>query len=558
MIQSLHIENIAVIKSLDVELSKGFTVLTGQTGAGKSIIIDSLGLLLGGRADRELLRNGETRAEVSAVFSDLSTDVVHTLTDMDFSCEDGTVMISRTLSATGSAAKINGKGVTLSMLREVASLLLNIHGQNDNHSLLDVASHIRFLDSYADCEAEVEAYEAVYRKILHQRAALDCLERDTREQLRLREMLLYQLKEIDAGKLKVGEEEALTALLGKLRNAERIDKAQALTKKALRGGDKGMGAMYLLERASAALEAISDSVPEAEDLATRLRQVGFELEDIADSAEGLFDAGDENPTVKLDRTEGRLDVIAGLKKKYGATVEEVLAYREETAERLARIEHADERREDLLDELAALEKEGGSLADALREKRRAAAEGLRTRITETLEFLDMPKVCFDVRVRPTLDFLPRGRDEVEFLISTNPGEPLMPLNKIASGGELARIMLSLKNVLNHADGVDTMIFDEIDTGISGKTSRKVGIKLREIGEGAQVLCVTHSAQIASLANTHFCISKHEVGGRSETTLIPLYGEARVEEVARILGGIHITEAQRAAAREMIAEGGAQT
>lgn len=555
MIQSLHIENIAVVKSLDVELSRGMTVLTGQTGAGKSIIIDSLGLLLGGRADRELLRSGESRAEVSAVFSELSDEVMARLSDMGILCEDGCVMLARTLTPTSSAAKINGRGVTLSMLREAAGMLFHIHGQNDNQQLLDPHHHIRILDAYAACGEVVKAYEGAYRRLLHQRNEIDSLDRDAREQQRVREMLVYQLKEIDAAKLKQGEEEALNELAGKLRNAERIEKARLLTKKALRGGEKGMGALYLAERAAGALEAITDNVPEAEELALRLRQVCFELEDIADSAENMADLGDENPTVKLDRTEGRLATIAVMKKKYGDTVEEILAFRDEVAERLDRIDHADERREDLVVELGRIEAEATSLANTLREKRRAAAESLRGQITDTLAFLDMPRVRFDVRVRPDADFNARGRDVIEFLISTNPGEPLMPLAKIASGGELSRIMLALKNVLNRADGMDTVIFDEIDTGISGKTSRKVGLKLREIGQDSQVLCVTHSAQIASLADTHLYIDKREIDGRSETTLTPLDAEGRVEEIARILGGLTVTETQRTAAREMIAQGG---
>lgn len=555
MIQSLHIENIAVVKRLDVELGFGLTVLTGQTGAGKSIIIDSLGLLLGGRADRELLRSGEGRAEVSALFGDLSRETVEKLSEMGIPCDDGAVMLSRTLTQASSSAKINGRGVTLSMLREAAGMLFNIHGQNDNQQLLDPHNHIRLLDAYADCSDLVARYEAVYRRLLHQRVEIDSLDRDAREQQREREMLVYQIKEIDAAKLKAGEEAVLNELVGKLRNAERIEKARSLTKKALRGGEKGMGALYLAERAAGALEAITDSVPEAEALAVRLRQVCFELEDIAESADDMADLGDENPTVKLDRTEGRLATIAAMKKKYGDTVEEILMYRNEIAERLDRIDHADERREDLMAELAEIEAEANDLAILLREKRKAAADSLREQITDTLTFLDMPKVRLEVRVRPESDFNARGRDEVEFLISTNPGEPLMPLAKIASGGELARIMLALKNVLNRSDGIDTVIFDEIDTGISGKTSRKVGLKLREIGQDSQVLCVTHSAQIASLADTHLYIAKREVDGRTQTELTPLDAEGRVEEIARILGGLHVTEAQRTAAREMIAEGG---
>ena len=315
-----------------------------------------------------------------------------------------------------------------------------------------------------------------------------------------------------------------------------------------------MGAIYLSERAASALESISAAVPEAEELAARLRNICYELEDIAEISADIVDLGGEDPGTKLDRAESRLDAISRLKKKYGSTVEEVLEYRNEAAEKLDLIENAGERREDMENELKALCDEAKVFTDRLSEKRREASAELRRRVTETLAFLDMPKVRFDVSIRQSDDLCANGRDEVEFLISTNVGEPLLPMAKIASGGELARIMLALKNALNESDGVQTVIFDEIDTGISGKTSRKVGIKLKEIGKASQVVCVTHSAQIASLANSHLYISKREVDGRVETSLSVLNEDARVGEIARILGGIEITEKQMEAAKEMIAEG----
>ena len=554
MIESLHIENIAVVKSLDVDFLSGMTVLTGETGAGKSIIIDSLNLLLGGRADRELLRSGESRAEVSALFSGLGEHAVATLSELGFSVQDGSVMLTRCLTPTSSSARVNGRAVTLSVLREIGEQLFNIHGQNDNQQLLDPRNHIRLLDSYAENGVILDEYDAVYRRLLHKRTELDSLNRDAREQYRMHEMLRYQVSEIDAAKLKSGEEEALCELVGRLRNAERIEKGRNLVAKALKGGEKGMGAIYLADRAAGAIEAIAESIPEAQELVGRLREVCYELEDIAETVNDLTDFGDENPTLKLDRAEGRLDTIERMKKKYGSSVEEVLAFRDDAAARLDLIDHADERREDIENEIRAISAEAQSLSLRLRVARHAAADRLRVAVCETLAFLDMPKVRFDVSVCPTEDFTPFGRDAVEFMISTNPGEPMMPMAKIASGGELARIMLSLKNVLNQSDGVDTVIFDEIDTGISGKTSRKVGMKLKEIGRTSQVICVTHSAQIASISHNHLYISKREVDGRAETTLTVLDREGRVGEIARILGGIEITEAQRVAAREMIAEG----
>lgn len=554
MLESLHIENVAVVKSLDVEFSRGMTVLTGETGAGKSIIIDSLGLLQGTRADRELIRNGEARAEVSAVFSGIPEGAVKLIEELGFNAEDGTVMISRALSHSGSTARLNGRAITVSVLREISEALFNIHGQNDNQKLLDPKNHVGLLDSYADNLSLREEYSSLYKEILHKRAEIDSLKRDRTEGARLFEMLRFQVADIDGGKLKVGEEEALEEMVKKLRSVEQITKCCSFVEKALEGTERSKGAIYLTERASAAMESISDSVPEAEKFVERLNNIRYELEDIAASVSELDEFGGEDAAAKLDRAETRLDIINKLKKKYGSTVAEVLEYRREAAERLSNIENIDDRIEDKREELASVEKQAAELAKKLSERRRVSAKGLTKKITETLAFLDMPKVIFDVSVVSCGDFTATGRDNVEFMISTNPGEPLMPMAKIASGGELARIMLSLKNVLNECDGIDTVIFDEIDTGISGKTSRKVGIKLKEIGKGAQVICVTHSAQIASMADNHFHISKRETEGRAETRLTLLDREGREGEIARILGGIEITEAQRAAAREMISDG----
>ena len=554
MIQSLHIEHIAVVKCLDVDFGRGLTVLSGETGAGKSIMIDSLNLLLGGRADRDLIRSGEERGEVSAVFSDISAATRSLMEELGFPVDDGEVMISRILSRSGSSARLNGRAVPVSVLREIAASLFNIHGQNDNQQLMDAKNHVALLDAYAGCKEAQAEYLATYKKILHLRAQIDSLRRDAQEQTRLAEMLRYQIADIDAVKLRKGEEDALTDLAKRLRSVEQITKCCSLVERALQGGEKNRGAIYLTDRAASAMDSIADALPEAEKLAMRLREVRYELEDIAASVSDLDNVGGEDATQKLDRTEARLDAIAKLKRKYGSTEEEILSFRREAAEKLSLIENAGDRIIELEEELRLVESEAKRQADELSARRKHAAKGLVAKVTETLTFLDMPKVRFEVGIEATKDFGANGRDAVEFLIATNPGEPLMPMAKIASGGELARIMLSLKNVLNECDGVDTVIFDEIDTGISGKTSRKVGIKLAEIGRHAQVLCVTHSAQIASLADHHLYISKREVDGRMETVVAELDAEGRTEEIARILGGLNVTEAQRQAAREMIAEG----
>ena len=554
MIQSLHIENIAVVKSIDLDFGEGLTVLSGETGAGKSIIMDSLGLLLGNRAEKELIRTGEERAEVSAVFSELSRETLALLEELGFSTTDDSIMLSRTMTQSSSSARLNGRAIPLTLLREIAGKLFNIHGQNDNQQLLDPKNHVSLLDAYAGCEEECAAYAEVYRQILHKRAEIDTLQRDAKEQARLCEILRFQIADIDAGKLKVGEEEALTELTKKLRSVEQITKCVTLVEKALKGGEKGKGAIYLTDRSAEALTAISDALPETEELIERLSNIRYELEDIAECVADLDEFGGDDALEKLDRAEGRLSTIEKLKRKYGSSVEEILAFRQDAAEKLDAIEHVEDRMIELREELANIESNAKAMATNLSQKRRSAAKGLTEKLRETLEFLDMPKVRFEVGMKATRDFSPVGCDEIEFLIATNAGEPLMPMAKIASGGELARIMLSLKNVLNECDGVNTVIFDEIDTGISGKTSRKVGIKLKEIGKSAQVLCVTHSAQIASLATHHLYISKQEIDGRVQTKVQELDEEGRVAEVARILGGIEVTEAQREAAREMIAEG----
>ncbi len=553
MLESLHIENIAVVKSLDIDIGKGFTVLSGETGAGKSIIIDSIGLLLGKKADKELLRSGESRALVSALFCDINVEITKKLSEMGIECEDGSLLLSRTLTPTSSSARIGGRAVTAAMLGEVGGLLLNIHGQNDSLQLLDPKNHIRLLDRFVSNGDMLSEYGELYRQILHTRIEIESIRTDAMKRMREVEMLKFQLEDINSQKLKIGEEEALEELVKKLSDSEKISKALSLTEKALRGGDKVMGAVYLVERASGALESVAESLTGAEALCERLSDIKYELEDIAESASELFDVGEGDPAARLDKAQGRLSAIAKLKRKYGASVEEILAFRDSAASRLAALENADERIEELEDTLKSLEKSAREYAMRLRSARREGAQSISRNMCQTLSFLDMPKVRFEVRVTPVEELTAFGLDKVEFLISANVGEPLAPMEKIASGGELARIMLSLKNVLNECDGVETVIFDEIDTGISGKTSRKVGLKLKEISGTSQVLCVTHSAQIASLAHNHLKIYKTEDRGRVSTGISVLSYDERVEEIARILGGLEISDAVRAAAKEMIEE-----
>ena len=554
MILSLHIENIAVVKSLDIDLGGGFTAMTGETGAGKSIIVDCLGVLGGARADKDMIPRGESAGEVSAVFGGINQRAKDIISELGFSTEDDTVMLSRTVFADAPAkARLNGRAITNSVLREISAALFNIHGQNDNQRLLNRENHLALLDTYAGCEGIVEEYSEIYKAVLHTRCRLDALSRDVMENNRMREMLRYQIEDIAALKLKEGEEEALIAESKRLQSAERIKKSCSLVERAVNGGDKGAGAIYLVDRAQSALLQISDAIPEAKALAERMGDVRYELEDICATMCDISGVADEDPTARIDKIEGRLDAISKLKRKYGSTVEEILKFKADAEARLDMIENSEEQTEILTRELKELEAKARDKALEIREIRARAAESLTARVVENLVFLDMPKVRFRIALEPTAELTARGLDAAEFLISANPGEPLMPMIKIASGGELARIMLSLKSVLNECDGIDTAIFDEIDTGISGKTSRKVGIKLREISAGTQVLCVTHSAQIASLATSHLFISKSEQDGRTCTAVTELDEAGRIEEIARILGGIEVSDTQRQAAREMIYE-----
>ena len=552
MLQSLHIENAAVIKSLNLDLSDGFSVLSGETGAGKSIIIDSINLLSGNRVSRDLIRSGEEKATVSAVFTDCGAEVIKLLDDYGIDC-DGTVMLSRTLSRDGrSVIKLNGRTVTQTLQRELCRLLINIHGQNENQRLMQKSAQIDILDAYASNRDHLAQYEKQYEALCAVRTKLAELDRDEAEKIRLRDILKFQLDEINSVKLKSDEEERLLETeRNRLGSIERIAEAANLSYRILYGSEKGV--VPLIDRATAALSKISDALPQVGELSEKLSGYRYEIEDIAEQVRGFAEV-DENPTDRLNRIEARLDSISKLKRKYGATVEDVLAFRDDIAARLDALENMDQLRDDLNDEMSKLQKEAEGTAGIIHKRRIDASQKIIREVTDTLSFLDMPKVRFEIDIHRANKLKPNGLDEVEFLISANAGEPPMPMERIASGGELSRIMLALKSVLSDKDGVSTVVFDEVDAGISGKTSRKIGIKLKQIAKTVQVICVTHSAQIVSLAESHYLIAKHENEGRTETVLSVLDEDGRVAEVARILGGIHVTESQLTAARELIEDG----
>ncbi len=553
MLRQLSIENIAIVKEEHIELASGFSVLTGETGAGKSIIIDSIGLIMGARASREMIRGGEENARVSALFSDFLPHEIVFLTSMGFAPdEDGALFISREINTAGNSnVRINGKAVSVAALREIGEFLINIHGQHASRALLDEENHILYLDAMAEDEALLSEYRNIYGEYSRVKNELATLAKKESEKERTVELLRYQLSDIDAVKPRVGEEEALEINKKKIANAEKIAKYSNLVYRALYRNEKGLSATDLLEKAADAIGALSDIIPEAEEFSATLSDFRYKLEDIAETVYKECDVGYKNPSELLDKIETRLNAITKLKRKYGATTEEVLAFREKVAAELKLLEHSEDIITDLENELNGIKLRLSEKAKMITEKRKNAARELSERIIDELRFLEMEKVRFEISVAPLPSFAENGADEVRFLVCANPGEPLLPLSKIASGGELSRTMLALKCALADKEKTPTLIFDEVDTGISGKTSHKIGVKLSLCARNAQVICVTHSPQIAALADTHFLVSKKEIDGRTESYIRALTYDERVLEIARIIGGATLGEQTLAAARELI-------
>lgn len=557
MIKELHIENIAVIKKLTVNFENGFSVLTGETGAGKSIIIDSVNLLLGARIARELVRSGESAALVSACFSDIPDGTLEELRALDvFPDDDGCIYLQRTLNADGKAtAKLNGRSVPASLLREIGGLLINIHGQHDSQRLLTPERHIDFLDAYADMTSLLSEYSVKYSELLEIRKKLRQSTKSESEIEERAETLSRQIAEIDAARLKPGEGEALLSKRDRIKNIEKISRYSGEIERALTDGDGS--ACELIARAREAVTHLSGALDGAEKIAERLDCCLCELRDIAESAAGIADFDVTDPEAELDRIETRLDLISRLERKYAPGISGILEYKEKAKEELMLLKSNGETVERLKRELISKAKEAYAAADKITERRTSAAKRLSEEITAQLRYLDLDKAVFEVSVTALSSedgkkrFSPIGCDSVEFLISTNPGEPLKPLSRVASGGELSRVMLALKSVLADSDGVQTLIFDEIDTGVSGKTSEKIGIRLSGLSKDVQVLCITHSAQIAAYADTHFKIIKTEKDGRAETSVTALDRDERIEELSRIMGGINITESVRRTADEML-------
>ncbi|MCQ2427370.1 MAG: DNA repair protein RecN [Clostridia bacterium] len=554
MLQSLHIENLAVIKRLDLEPCSGFTVLTGETGAGKSVIIDSISFLLGRKLTRDLIRSGEKTAMVSALFTELSPSEISSIEELGITVTDGELMIERTRSDDGkTVCRIGGRAVTKQQLTSVGELLVSLHGQNDTRSLESPEARTNMIDSAAHNSAVVSEYAELYENWSQKNSELAACRKSEAEKERMRDMLEYQIKDISSASLRADEEEALLSERTRLQSSEKIKKYTDVALKALYMNEKGITAPFLVSRASDAVSRLITAVPELAPLNERLISCKYELDDIASEIENIAGevTGGPDADAKLDKIESRLETISKLKRKYGSSVNEILAFLADAEEKLYEIDSSDERAKLLTEEIAALRVRMDNAAEKLTASRKEAAAEIGRRIKETLGYLEMPKVEFSVAVTPAEAPGKNGYDNIDFLLSANPGEAMKPLSECASGGELSRVMLAVKCALADADGISTLIFDEIDTGISGRTSRKVGLKLAEASKSAQVLCVTHSAQIASLADVHLRITKSVVDGRSETSISALDFDGRVAETARILGGINVSDAQRQAAVDMI-------
>lgn len=559
MLLSLHIENIAVVKCVDFDFSEGFMVLTGETGAGKSIIIDSINLLLGAKCDREIIRSGETTAMVSGLFGELSDITRGKLLELGVEpAEDGTLLIQRTMTLDGkNKITLNGRSINLALLKSITPNLVSIHGQSDTVSLANAKNHIEIIDLYAGNGELLEKYREAYSELDSIRREIGDIIEKTHESERLKEILEYQIKDIDSAGLHSGEEEELVDKKIKIKNSEKITKNSDFAFRALKGSEKG-SVSYLLDRSISALSQLADVVPSFEEYSERLRDMLYQVDDIAEEVYAVLAEIDEDPTETLNKIESRLDKISRLKRKYGLTVDEVLAFRDRAFHDYEMLENSDALLKTLEAKERAAYKKALVLADQLHCIRAEAAKSLETKVKETLEFLDMPKVVFFATIRESYNgedkILTRdGSDSIEFYISANRGADAQPLNKIASGGELSRIMLALKSVIADKDSISTVIYDEIDTGVSGKTARKIGIKMLSLSKNAQIFSVTHSAQIASLGDVHFLISKSDVDGATQTSVRELDEEGRINELSRILGGIDITDSQRAAAIDMLQE-----
>lgn len=552
MLSLLHIENIALIQSADIRFEPGFNVLTGETGAGKSIVIDSIGAVLGERTSRELIRTGAKSALVTAVFTQVPT--LPWLEENGFPTGEEELLLQRELQGDGrNVCRIDGKLVTVAQLRELGRQLLNIHGQHDGQQLLDPASHLGYLDQFGGCQPLLESYQEAYRKWHDIRREMDKLQMDEAERSRRVDTLNYQIQELERAQLKAGEDEELSARRTLLRSAGRLMEAVQSAEFALSGDEDRDGACSLIAQAEGEVQGVSSISPELSELSEKLTALRCAADDAADTLRDLSRSFDFSPG-ELDQVEERLDLLYRLRKKYGPTVEDMLAYLDRCRKELDQIQYADDTLARLEKDLKKAQKEAARRGEVLSQARREAAGALQARVQEELRQLDMPKVQFQTEFTPKggeAGMDETGLDEVQFLMSANLGEALRPIQKVASGGELARIMLALKNVLAEGDQIGTLVFDEVDTGVSGRAAQKVAEKMAQVARGKQVLCVTHLPQIAAMADTHFSVQKGERDGRTYTRLERLDRSQRREELARLIGGASITPSLLESAEELL-------
>ncbi len=554
MLRNLYIENIAVIEKTSIDFTEGLNILTGETGAGKSIVIDAINAILGNRTSKDLIRNGCETAFVSAEFEDLSDISSDKLSELGYETEeDGSVLIQRELSLSGKGkCRINGRPASVSVLREIGECLIDIHGQHASYELMSPELHITYIDKLADIDDLLEKYRSAYSKYVSIKAELNKASLDESERERKIDLLRYQVNELELADFYVGEYEELRDKRIVIENREKITAAEGEAHEYLSGNEETDGAIRYLELACDSLSEISGYLPELEETIKRLQNVLYELEDCDGEIMGLYDDS-YSEGESLEVIDDRLDLIYTLGKKYGTTIEEMLSFLDNAKKELEYLEKFDENRADLEKKCSEARTEAENLAKEISEIRKNTSEQFAAAVRREMKYLDMPNV--ELIIRQELCELNRnGCDDIEILISTNPGESPKPVAKIASGGELSRMMLAIKNVLADKDNTDTLIFDEVDTGISGSAAQKVGFKLKEVSSSRQVLCVTHLAQIAALSDSHFRISKSVSDGKTYTSVTPLDHIGRVKELARIIGGVEITQATLDYAEEMISSG----
>lgn len=551
MLKTLSIENIAVIEKADIEFSKGFNVLTGETGAGKSIVVDSINAILGERTSKELVRAGSENAFVTAYFEDINSEVKQKLNEFDLPCEDdGTLMLSRKISAQGkSTCRINGSVCTVSMLKEVGNLLVNIHGQHDSQTLLNADYHYKFVDMYGSLDGVLDEYKQSFRQLLSFRKQLKALTLDADERDRQIELLDYQIKELTDAEIKVGEWDELKKRKNLILNSQNLLQSLNSALAAFNGGDDYSGISTLLSTAVKELGTVSDVDSDLKAVYDKAEALNDSVEVVKDALLDKINSIEFEPE-ELNRIEERLDLYYTFSNKYGETEQDMLYYLDEAVKKRAAFENSEEELEKLNVRYDDIFNQTVALAQKLTDLRKSTAEKLGNEICKQLEFLDMPKIKFTTSFEKG-NLSANGWDKIEFLIATNVGETAKPLAKIASGGELSRIMLAIKSIIAQKDSIDTLIFDEIDTGVSGKASRKIGLKLKELGAFTQVVCVTHSAQIASVADSHFLIEKNVENDRTYTNVTVLDYDGRKNELARIMGGINATESLLKSAEELL-------